>query len=1013
MDIDQYKKLAFKNNTFELDSVEKALEESKMNAYQYLRQFQLDSTGYKRFDFNMQDIYRTNKVNHVWSYVPRRWLFFIDHEFINVGKRLAYKRSDLFEKDLDYNDIINNTTLFDSSFLVFINGKLFTEGIKILCKEDKTYVIFICKEKPSDVGFPISEMLDYINSNAKVTIMFIPNVGIRNIPTNAYRLRSNNAYNGLPYRIMNLSELANYDENTLTYAIYNNEMCSTPIKATFGEKGLYVDEYDIQRSIDLNPKNTAMNIQLIPLRYLFQKVIVGNGKKWFKLPIQDYPIAIENCLVFDSDGNFIHDANVKQYYPNVYEIRDIDDIVNEKELHVYVFYYLNKQSILKHINVLEVYHKYMPNYLEKYEDGSIPELLETYEPLKVEYSIKDFQMFNSTDSHFVYKVEKMKEFIRSDVNNFRRYLNKLQVHNNYYYVDVSKIDLESRKRTDNSDTGLTLKTFDTEMYMFVFRNDFRGMYDKLLIHVDGIRYETIHLFETDKHDFVYIPCDIVNEDTVIEIEKLTEVLREFSFVAGEGITNIDIGEYAVRNKTLYNDLFLVDKETSEYISTDKYRIIFPFDDDYFGETSPDVIDYIKSKDGTEYYYLDGLDTGKVRLVQQEEIDDDDVTGYVRTKDSVNDGVYQLDIEDNNVDYNLLDGDMEVTKFINAYGNSNVSYRFRIVDGSVKIDIIEGDDDVELLNEEGLPEVIELGNVFIRCHQNIKIIILDESLYGRTLELHIKKNFRIATMEVREEPERLEPILFSADMKNDRRYIRVYRNGKLVPRHLGTVKFPIDYHFGQMEVYPGVFRDIDDHIMVELMPYMMNQVCYMESIPDDKIIDLTGMIDKPFDFKWHDIYINGRKIVKKNVEIISANKIKILKSDSLRWLEIIENSRDKEYFGYVPVYDIIDELYKIDSEFADNINNTVKNLVDTEDPVVDVPVSILDYLVQRFFDRFMKENFGLINPDWLQIDRGTVQYYSEFMDEEDLYFPLFPDIGGNYEEYTEDPLLMYINSDDEE
>ena len=89
MDLEQYKKLAFKNNTFEIKALEESLNDSKMNAYQYLRQFQLESTGYRRFDFNMQDIYRTNKVNHVWSYVPRRWLFFIDYEFINVGKPLS------------------------------------------------------------------------------------------------------------------------------------------------------------------------------------------------------------------------------------------------------------------------------------------------------------------------------------------------------------------------------------------------------------------------------------------------------------------------------------------------------------------------------------------------------------------------------------------------------------------------------------------------------------------------------------------------------------------------------------------------------------------------------------------------------------------------------------------------------------------------------------------------------------------------------------------------------------
>lgn len=313
MDLDQYKKLAFKNNTFELKAVEKALEDSKMNAYQYLRQFQLDSTGYERFDFNMQDIYRTNKVNHNWSFVPRRWLFYIDYEFINVGKRDDYRTSELFEKDLDYETIINNPKLFDSSFLVFVDGKLYTEGIKILCREEKTYVIFTCKEKPSEVGFKISDMLDYLKNNARVTIFFIPNVGITNVHTNAYRVRSNSAYKGLPYRIMNLSENANYDENTLTYVKYNDNIVSEPISLTFGDSGLFVNDNTIENIIHNNPKDTSMNIQLIPLRYLFKKIKIEKGKKWFDLPMQDYPIASDNCLVFDTDGNFIHDVKIKHY----------------------------------------------------------------------------------------------------------------------------------------------------------------------------------------------------------------------------------------------------------------------------------------------------------------------------------------------------------------------------------------------------------------------------------------------------------------------------------------------------------------------------------------------------------------------------------------------------------------------------------------------------------------------------------------------------------------------------
>ena len=1000
MDIEQYKRNAFKNNTFDLKAVELSLDESKMNAYQYLRQFQLESTGYQRFDFNMQDIYRTNKVNHEWSYVPRRWLFYIDYEFVHVGKRIDYKRSNLFEKDLSYDDIINNPRLFSSSFLVFINGELFTEGIKILCKEDKTYVVFICKEKPSDIGFTIQTMLDYLENNAKVTIFFIPNVGLANVHTNAYRLRNTSTYKGIQYRNLNLSDNAVYDNNTLTYVKYADELVSRPVNVDFGEVGFFVDESIVQRTIDTRPKDTSMNIQIIPLRYLFEKVKLNVSDKWFKLPMQDYPIASDNCLVFDNEGNFIHDAIIKHYYPNVYSVENVDDIIAEKELYIYVFYYMNKQSILKHLNIVEVYHKYMEDYLDRYRDGRIPEELLNFNPPEVQYSINDFKLFNSSDSHFVYKVEKMKEFIRADVNNFRRYLNKLNVHNNYYYVDVSKINLEERRRKDNSDTGLTVRTFDKDHYMFIFRNDFRGMYDKLLVHVDGLRYETLELFETDKYDFLYIPCDIVKEDTVIEIEKLTEVMKEFPFNTDDSPIIIDIGEFAVRNKTLYNDLFLIDEETSKYIDPSKYRIIFPFDVNYNHEE----FEYIKSKKGDAYYYLEISDDGKVKLIRPDTVNPLYRAGYVITDDDKTNEVYKLNIEPSDVSYEPLSGDMEITKQINSISDPNTSFLFNISDGKVTIDVMTND--IKMLNEEEdvVPDVIDLKDVFLRCSRYVTVVILDDELKGKTLKLCIKKNFRIASIEVQEEPDILQPISFVADMKNDSRYVRVYRNGRLVPRHLGAVRFPLDCNIGEMDVFPGVFRNIDDHIMVELMPYMMHQVCYMETIPDDEVIDLRGMIDKPFDFKWHDIYINGRKLVKKDVEIISANRIKILKSNSVRWLEIIENSRDKEYFGYKPVYDFMDVLFDIDKEFAEKVNSSIDNIFDLEEPVVDNPVSILDYILRDFFDNLLVKNFGLINPDLLQIDRGTIAYYPELLSEDEC-FPLNPDTGKG-------ELKIMINPDDE-
>ena len=1012
MDQDNYKFRydAYKNNTFDLDVVEETLQESKMSAYQYLRQFQLDSTGYKRFDFGMQEIYRNNKVNHNTTLVPRRWLFYLEHEFINVGKRLAYKRSKLYEKDLSFDDIISRPDLFDSTFLVFINGKLYTKGIKVLCKEDKTYLILYCKEKPSPDGFSIKEMREYIETNAHVSIYFIPNTGIKNVYTNAYRIRTLNNTTGIPSRTLNLPESINY-ENSLTYINKVGEIESLPTTTDITDSGMYVNSDDVDNIIKNNPNNTAVNIQLIPLRNLLMKIDIPAGDTWFEIPMQDYPVAIENCMVFDNEGMFVHEAKIKHYYPNVYNIEGIE---NPVQLSVYVFYFENNVDKLKHLDMLFSYHKYVPYYMDKYRDGSIPELVKEFDPPQVDYSIKNFMKYEEYNDHFRYKIAKMKEFIRADVNNFRRYLRNLGLGNNYYYVDVSKIDLSTRKRTNNSDTGLPLKEFDEEMYMFVFRNDFRGMYDKLLIHVDGLRYETLELFKAEMLDYLYIPCRLINENSILEVEKLTDVMREYEFSSPRktDIINIDIGEYAVRNKTLYNDLFIVDKKTREYLDPSSYQIILPIKLQVDDKETDIVLDYIISESNNCYYYLKGLEEGILKLSKEDDVDDDRQAFYLRAQDDENDEVYQFDIDyDENIVFSQINDHANIINKVRSSDNANVVYEFNVVDGVAQINIITTDLVNAGANSRGIVaygglDIIDLGEVFIRCAQHVKVRITDEIYLGRELILMIKKNFKIESLEVQESKDVLDGITFKTASKNDRRYFRVYRNGRLVPRHVGAIRFPIDYDYSEMEVYPGFKREPNDEIMVECMPYMMTQTCYMERIPKDKVVDLTGMIDKPFDFKWYDIYLNGRKLIKKDVEIISANKIKIMNAKSVRWLEIIENSRDKEYFGYKPVYDILDLLFDTNQEFADNVNNTI-HIDDLEDPVVEDIISLLDYILREFYN-WLKDNFGLINPDLLQISRYNVVAFKELLSEDEP-FELNPD------KYGKDGCDLYltVNPDDED
>lgn len=1158
MDIDRYQFRydAYKNNTFDLDTVEKSIEESKMSAFQYLRKFQLDSTGYRRFDFGMREIYRTNKVNHNYTLVPRKWVFYLEHEFINVGKRLAYKRSELYEKELSFDDIKNRPDLFDSTFLLFIDGTLYLRGIQILCKEDKTYLVINCQELPSKEGITIDAMRKFLENDARVTIYFIPNIGIKNISTNAYRIRTLNNSTGIPLRNLNLSDNIDYT-NSLIYMNHVDSVSSVATSGEITDTGLFINNDDVNEMIRSNPNNTATDITLIPLRHLLDRIPIQKGNKWFEIPMQDYPVAVENCLVTDINGKFIHDAKVTHYYPNVYSIEGVDEIIEVTDLYVYVFYYENKYNQLKHLDMLAAYHKYVPDYLEKYKNGTINPMVRDFDPTVVDYTIDNYHKSEEYDDHFRYKIAKMREFIKADPNNFKRYLRNLGLGNNYYYVDVSKIDLSLRKRKDNKDTKLTYAEFEEDMYMFVFRNDFRGMYDEIIIHVDGTRYqEQIQVFRTDMLDYVYIPCELVQPDTVLEIEKVTDVKKEIPFRARNltDIIRINIGDFAVRNKTLYNDLFIVDKATGKYLPTDAYQIILPVKFHMDDIESDIILDYIITETDDGYFQLAILDHGLIEVYTDDEMEIAENAFFLALQSDDN-NFYQFDMENNKAKFNKVDA-------INGYLTNKVRsmdkkmvYQFKMDNGVVKIEITEDDGKGKTLAEGGL-SLVDINEVFLPCPKEIKLRILDNEYMGKDLSLYIKKhhnyevieddllveevliydvdgtprkvpilkdqirsrfynihecpsiyfrndegeiyeadifkgrlqlnpiedeseididnsiifkdmytedvndnavyriflnehnrlstelctkdvevyneihiedengyffllmtyNGRLATAPLNwdRDPELdFYPILFKTMSKNDYRYFRVYNNGRLIPRHVASVYFPDYTIFSEAELRLGLKRMLGVHynISVECMPYMMKQVCYLESIPRDKVINLKGKIDKPFDFKWYDIYLNGKKLVKKDVEIVSANLIKILKSDSLHGLEIIENSRDREYFGGIDAFrDIIDDLFENDKEFADNLNGSVadnENLTDDEVPITGTIINPLDYVVRQLYN-FLLESFGMINPDYLQLSQYEINIYKDLTDESGPLILGFDIYGENRKD--DEKTILPINPD---
>lgn len=878
-----FKREAISNNTFDFDTEIKAIEECKLSSFQYLYQIQKEMTRYKRFDFHMSDLQRCDMVNHKLSLAPRKWVLYVPGDFLDDDDKLRYRRSKFYDVQISQEDTLNNKDIFTNSYMVFVNGELCMDGVNIYCKEDKTYLVFNIREKPSEKNGLIRANFKYMREiNAPITVLFMPNYSSYLLDTNANAIDHFNKSNGgisLPSY--------NFTENTLCYCLLNDTHYGEELKLTRNESnGKYLVDPEYIKYVKKNYTNNKLLLKFFDFPFFHKKITLGNDKDdiWFQLDIQDYPIAIDNMLIFDSKGFFMHNLKIDMYYPNIYKI--VGDIPDDRTLKVYVFY-RKSSKVLKHKNRLSMYYKYMNNILTRYQKGTINEIVKNYIPKEVIYSIKDYQGSVYFDDSFKYKTKKMKQLTREDGEWFRIYLKYLAIQNRQYYLDMSKIELDQRIKNDNKDTGIEpLETFEEPMYLFVLSNRFRNKFDDLIVLVDGTKRDyDCKIYGNDDYVFLYIPVKFVSYTSIVEIEKLPLFVTTYDF-RGDPVTrraSIDLkypnDEF---HHPLINDVYVVDMDNDKLVPTDAYEL------------------------------------------------------YSRVGDDV---------------YNLLDHDS-----------------------------------------------------YLPCPEHFEIRLKHIEYIGRNLQMRISKRHEITRKTIYTIKDLFSALQFNDDCKKDSRYFRVYKNGRCIPRHVPTIQFTADPELGPTAVISGVGVSSGQELVAEIMPYKMKQVYYKKRIEQFKMVELDGYIDKPFDLRWHDVYINGRKLNKDNIEVISSNKIIVKNVRSTKNFEIVENSRDKEYFGYVTIEDIIDKLIDADDEFRENIEKTIAEIIDDEEDILEGGLTIIDYLLYSFYYDYLVPNYGLINPNELQLDVATQELYHQIMDGEPFLFN--PDYG------RLNAMILPLNPDDD-
>lgn len=222
------------------------------------------------------------------------------------------------------------------------------------------------------------------------------------------------------------------------------------------------------------------------------------------------------------------------------------------------------------------------------------------------------------------------------------------------------------------------------------------------------------------------------------------------------------------------------------------------------------------------------------------------------------------------------------------------------------------------------------------------------------------------------------------------YLRIFRNGRLIPRE----KYLFYYSYQAPRVQLLDWCEVGEIIYIDVAPYQYTEVYYQKELsPNNLIVDLKGVINKPFDIRYYDVFLNGRKLSLNNVMHIDPWSFTLVNLKSVYNLTIYEKERDWEYFGldyYEGMYYFsYEDLFKKSFVSEEERNEMIKQLIDHQkDHRLNIypntndeePQDYDDYRNWVLFHTFYYYELipkQSVNPDTKQFDRMIMadQYWS--------------------------------------
>ena len=875
----------YSNNTFSLRALNETLEKLSVTNFWSLYQTQRSRLKMERFDIPFKDFISTKRLigEKQRSFYPRRYIAYINFTFIDSALRKKFRNSSFYNTALNQDTISKNPDMFVFNYLVFINGEMiFTTEVYPV--ESKLGIIIDLENKNNEHGLTLAQYNEYKDTNPTVTVLIVPNYKMVNSVTNSYALENLNYE--IPFSKVAGSEYFN-DSTTCFVNTVDG------IARRYYEDKIKVDRVNsvIKVGRNITPGEGKYRFCFITFNLLNTINEVSYEDPYFRINSK-MPCPTEQMIVFinDDKGRFLFkDVKITLYYPNIYKVEGLEEGEKAK-----VVVFQDEEELTeneKYVNELAKYEEYV-DMLPKYKDGTIPEILKHYRPSSFVYSIDDYKNSMYVPDSLNYKVQKLHKTIYENPWALAVYLDLLNLPTDKFYLDMEKIDLSNRLRSDTTlevlDESIVDIEFDEDMYVFAMNRHFVNTraYD-FRIFIDGyFQLNTSYtILPGPNFYYIYLPASKITETSVVEIERYK--IFEFETTGKTDSLDVPIVELEInpKNTVCYSrEVYAVEAETAWYLN--------------------------KNKD--------------IRI---------------------------------EVLYKFAEGG---EKWITAPSNRNIP-----------------------------------------IENKIRVYLLNEQYLGKTLKIGVCRTMAMHTGEVYDSNgvERNNFTIFNYEeikIHNQSNYdlgnYRMFNNGKLL--------LPIQY-FVSISRYQGGHDTIrtscdlydGDRFTIDRTPGCSTVIYYQNEIDEvDKkgYIDLDGKIPLPISLKWYDLYLNGVKLHKKNVEIISPTKMYVQGVDSRKHFVVVMRNRDPEIFR-LATHDkdsendynntIIDELMEEIGGLREIISNT-KEEIDPNNETHEIAYNVVanQQALIFFFEYFV---YTFINANHKQITQEIKDAFPTLINEQGI------------------------------